>query len=134
MTAPRCVEFVLPFLLPSLNVRDRTHWAERHRQQVVLHDEIMVAVGGPRWYPRPPMERVRLTVIRISTGACDADNLAASTKAMTDLFKLRSERNPLGFGWIIDDSPDRLELVVRQQKAAHRANQATVVKIEELPA
>ena len=130
----RAIEFVLPFLLPSLNSSLRQHWADRHRQAVTLHDEVMCACGGPRHYPRPPYARARVTVIRVSTGALDPDNAAASVKILLDVLKLRSEKNPLGLNFLTGDSPDRLELVVRQQKAAHRANQATVVKIEELPA
>ena len=130
--APREVSFVLPFLLPSLNVRDRQHWAERHRQQVMLQQEVMVAVGGPRHYPRPPFARARVTVVRISTGQTDPDNLAASTKGLLDVLKARSERNPLGLGIIVDDNPARLELVVRQQHAPSLKEQATAVRIEEL--
>jgi hypothetical protein len=127
------VAFALPFLLPSLNVRDRQHWAERHRQQVTLQQEIMVAIGGPRYYPRPPYERARLTVVRISTGQLDRDNAAASVKALADCLKARSERNPLGLSIIVDDNPARLELVVQQQHAATLAAQQTLVRIEELP-
>jgi hypothetical protein len=129
---PREINFVLPFLLPSLNVRDRQHWAVRRRQMLMLQQEIMAAMGGPEHYPQPPFSRARITVTRISTGKLDPDNLAASVKGLLDVVKMRSERNPLGLSFIVDDDPARIELIVRQQHAPSRKEQATAVRIEEL--
>jgi hypothetical protein len=127
----RTITFTLPFCLPSLNVRDRQHWSERHRQTVALNQEVMVAIGGPRHYPRPPFDRARVTVLRISAGELDPDNLVASLKSLLDVLKLRTERNPLGLSFIRGDEPGRCELVAKQQRGARKEG-ATVVRIEEL--
>lgn len=127
----RVVDFTLPFCLPSLNRALRVHWSERHRQMVALNQEIMVAVGGPHWYPRPPFARARVTAVRISAGELDTDNLFASCKQILDILKLRTERNPLGLSFIVGDEPSRCELVAKQQRGARKEG-ATVVRIEEL--
>ena len=133
MSVPlREIAFILPLALPSLNVRDRQHWAERHRQQVTLQQEVMAALGGPAHFPRPPFDRARVTVVRISAGQLDVDNAYASAKSLLDCLKLCGPRNPLGLNIIVDDSPDRLELVVTQQRGPVGGGQM-LVRIEELP-
>jgi hypothetical protein len=124
----RRVEFRLPFALPSLNVSLRQHWAERSKDQKMLHAEILAAFG-PRYWPRPPFENARVTVTRISARTLDIDNLVASSKGLCDLFKPRTESNPLGMGFMVDDTPSRCTLVA-QQEIGHPAE--TRVVIEEL--
>jgi hypothetical protein len=121
--------FTLPFALPSLNVRDRQHWATRGRQKKRLAQEVMAAIGGPRHYPRPPFASARVTVWRHSPGALDADNLAASCKPLLDVLCSASPRHPGGLGIIQDDAPGVLQLVMHQQQAP-RGTQFTRVWIE----
>ena len=128
----RELAFTLPLLLPSLNVSLRQHWGERERFQKSLNLEVLAAIGGPRYLPRPPFERARITVVRVSTGQLDPDNLAGSFKALGDVLKAQSGRNPLGLGIIVEDTPNRIELVVTQTRAV-AGNPQTLVRIEELP-
>lgn len=114
MPDPRRFSFTLPFALPSLNVSLRQHWAERSKNQKMLHMELLAAFG-PRYWPRPPFEKARVTVTRISARTLDLDNLVASVKGLVDLFKPRSDRNPMGVGLMVDDRPDRCELISRQE-------------------
>lgn len=123
------IAFVLPFALTSLNVRQRTHWTELSRERKRLIMEIMVAIGGPRYFPRPPFARARVTVVRSSAGQLDPDSLAACTKPLLDALCLASNRHPGSLGLIEDDNPRQCELVVRQT-AAPRGAGATSVLVE----
>lgn len=133
IASPREIAFTLPFALASLNVRQRTHWAELHAEQQRMGQEVMAAIGGPRYYPRPAFERARVTVLRLSAGQLDPDNLAAACKPLLDALCMRSPRHPTGQGIIIDDASDRIELVVRQGDAG-RGDGATMVRVEDLGA
>lgn len=123
------IEFSLPFVTESLNIRDRKHWARRSRDKRDMAQEIMIAMGGPRYFPRPPLGRVKVTVVRCSAGRLDADNLVASTKDVLDALCLRSPTHPCGLGIITDDGPDFLTLVVTQCPAAPGQG-STLVRIE----
>jgi hypothetical protein len=124
----RSYEFVLPFCTESLNVRDRKHHMARHSGLQRMMQEVMAAIGGPRYFPRPPFQRARVTVVRCSAGQLDPDNLVASVKSLVDSLTVRS-----GVGVIADDSPGHIELVVRQADASRGAG-TTLVRIEELAA
>ena len=128
---PRSLAFYLPLVLPSLNVRDRTHWGERHRQKDQLTLEIMAAIGGPAHYPRPPFSFCRITVVRHGKQMLDPDNLTASCKPLLDCLCERSTKHPTGLGIIRDDHPGMVELVVHQQPAT--GDPCTVVRIEDRP-
>lgn len=115
------ITFTLPFLLESLNIRDRKHWAKRARDKGDLGQEVMAAIGGPRYFPRPPWRKVRVTVVRCSAGRLDKDNLFASFKSLGDSLK--------ALKIIEDDRDDLLDLVMRQSSAAPGEG-CTTVRIE----
>lgn len=121
--------FTLPFATESLNVRDRKHWSQRSRDKRDMSQEVMIAMGGPRHFPRPPLGRVKVTVVRCSAGRLDADNLAASVKGLLDSLCVKSRLHPAGLGIITDDGPDYLTLDVRQSSAAP-GDGSTIVRIE----
>lgn len=126
--------FTLPFALPSLNVRDRQHWAVRSRQKRDLAREVMVAIGGPRHYPRPPFAIARVTVWRHSANLLDPDNLPSSCKNLLDVLRAPVPKsNPHGLGIIADDNPNCLDLIVRQIKAP-RGSQFTRVHVARIDA
>lgn len=127
----RSVAFVLPLVLPSLNERQRTHFRELSRQQRDLSQEVMVALGGPRHYPRPPFDVARVTIIRHSAGCLDPDSLVGHVKPLLDVLCVNSRIHPCGLGIIEDDTPARCHLVVSQQRAT-RKEQFTAVMVEEL--
>jgi len=123
------IAFVLPFALTSLNIRQRTHWAELTRERKRLIQEIMVALGGPRHFPRPPFARARVTVVRSSAGQLDPDNLVASCKPLLDALCMHSNHHPGSLGIIADDNARQCELVVRQTTVPKGVG-ATAVRVE----
>ena len=127
----RSVAFVLPLALPSLNERQRSHWRELGRQQQRLSQEVMAALGGPHWFPRPPFAKARVTVVRHSAGSLDPDSLYGCNKPLLDVLCRPSKIHPCGLGIIEDDAPSKCELVVSQQKSS-RGDQFTAVRVEEL--
>jgi hypothetical protein len=115
--------FVLPFCLESLNVRDRKHWAKRSRDKRNLSLEVVAAIGGPRYFPRPAWRHVKVTVVRCSAGRLDRDNLYASAKSLLDcLVQLQI---------VEDDRSDWLDLEMKQSSAALGEGQ-TIVRIEHI--
>jgi hypothetical protein len=127
----REIAFVLPFALDSLNVRDRKHFAQRHRDQDRLRLEVIAALGGTRYLPRPAFARARITVIRQSPGSLDPDGLPATVKGLVDILCVSSAVHPHGLGVIEDDSARHIDLAVRQEQCA-RGSAATTVLVEEL--
>lgn len=125
------IAFTLPFATQSLNTRQRKHWAQLSREQHQMSQEIMAAIGGPRYFPRPPWERVKVTVVRCSAGRLDPDGLYGSVKPLLDALCVSSRRHPSGLSIIQDDNADLLTLEVKQSPAAPGAG-STVVRIEQL--
>lgn len=112
----------------SLNVRDRLHWGAKKRYRDKLAQEVMVAIGGPRYFPRPPLERARVEVTRYSHKRLDRDNLFASGKALCDVLCAKSATHPAGLGIIVDDDEGHCDLVCVQDKGTP----ATLVIIKSL--
>jgi len=110
------ITLVLPLALKSLNQRQRMHWAAlmRYRNQIAL--EVTAAFGGTRYFPRPPLKNVRISVCRHSQLPIDPDNLAASCKSLLDVLCVKSNRHPCGLGIIEDDNPDQCKLVTSQAR------------------
>lgn len=123
------IAFVLPFAMESLNVRDTKHWAERSRTKRNVSQEVMVAMGGPRHFPRPPWRHVHIRIVRCSAGRLDPDNLAGSVKDLLDALCVRSPTHPAGLGIIEDDNSDLVTLEVTQSSAAVGQG-STAVRIE----
>ena len=133
MTTGKVIIFQLPFALPSLNVRDRQHWAAKQREKAKMATAVMVAIGGPRYRPSEPLQRARVQVQRYSAGTLDQDNLVASCKGLLDVLCRASTTHPYGLGFIEDDSPAHLELIVTQAKCKRGAG-STVVSIAPMGA
>lgn len=127
----RVLEFVLPFALATLNVRDRRHRYQHGSDKKQMNLEVLAAIGGSRYLPRPPFERARVTVVRCSSQRCDPDGLPATAKNVMDVLCVSSPIHPTGLGVIRDDSGKHIELVVRQSPAPPGRG-CTTVRIEEL--
>ena len=123
--------FTLPFALAGLNVRQRKHWGALTSERNELAKEVMAGIRGPRHYPRPPLNRARITVVRCCAQPLDPDNLVASVKPLLDVLCVKSATHPAGLGIIVDDNAKQCELVVKQSSAP-RGKGATIVSIEEL--
>lgn len=127
----RALEFVLPFALPSLNVRDRRHRYQHGSDKKTLNLEVLAAIGGPRHKPFPPWPRVRVTIIRCSAGQLDRDNLWGSAKNLCDVLCVQSPRHPTGLGICLDDTEAAMDLRISQSSAPPGAG-STIVRIEPI--
>lgn len=116
----------------SLNRWTRMHWAKQREYAAELSDEIRHKTMHLPACTRP-MERARVTITRYSLRPLDADNLAGSVKQLLDCLLVRSNTHPHGLGFLRDDSPAHMELVVRSENVSKRAVQRTEVLIERLP-
>ncbi len=121
--AVRALEFELPFALESLNIRDKQHWSKRRRRKIALKQQVMAAIGGPRYFPNPTWRKARVTVTRCSAGELDTDNLYASFKNLGDSL--------IALKIIEDDTPEHLILDMHQS-IAPRGKGSTIVRIEPL--
>ncbi|MGB1582913.1 MAG: hypothetical protein ACPHCI_03910 [Solirubrobacterales bacterium] len=112
-------------LLPaSRNRRDRMHWAERRRE---LEDWKLMIPNCPaavRQKKGDPTRTVEI-VFRKSRGPLsDADNRYARCKVPLDALVAR--------GWICDDSPKHIDLLVREEVTGERA--ATLIAVSQAEA
>ena len=128
----RRVTFSLPFVLDGINARLRTHWAARSAADGLLAQEIMAALGGPRYYPRPPFRRAKIEILRIGKKLLDPDGLAVCHKPLIDALCERCDRHPTGLGIIEDDSARHVVLDVKQMVSI-AVPIGTCVTVTELP-
>lgn len=112
------IELYIDEPTPSLNEMLRQHWAIDVKLKAHWSRLVMCAVSGK--VPPAPIARARITITRISPRMLDWDNCAGGTKHLTD--GLRTH------GVISDDTPEHVELIVRQEKG----KAATRVQIEPL--
>ena len=124
MTAARSLSFSIPTLPLSLNRWQRMHWAERAKFQKLITMEIIAAIGGPLYYPRPRMERAIVTIIRHSSRLLDEDNPVV--KPFVDALTATH-----GIGIVADDNPNVLRIIVKQVKCK-RVDAHTEFLIEEM--
>lgn len=129
---PDSFGFILDKPTLSLNRWVRMHWAKRREYAAALSDEIYAKTQHLPACARP-LERARVTITRYSLRPLDADNLSGSVKDLVDSLLVRSDTHPNGLGYLRDDSPAHMELVVRSENVTKRSTQRTVVLIERLP-
>lgn len=122
------IRFELPFLLPTLNVMLREGRWRRKASRDTLAWAVMTALGNQR--PVTPFPRARIRVERHGVNPVDPDNL--TVKGLLDLLQPYSLRHPCGMGVITEDSALCLTLEVAAVRVRHRADQKTVVTIEEI--
>lgn len=118
---------------PTLNVALRQHWRKRGQSTRALAWAVRAAVGAAG-LPAAPILRARVAIERHSAGtAPDHDGLVGGCKGLIDcLLPFHEKRRPYGLGFITDDSPQHLELVVHA-KRVRRADVGMLVLIEPLP-
>ena len=125
----RTIRFTLPFLLPTLNQRQRTHWRAKPGDMRKLAWAMVAAL--PIRCDRMPFEKARITITRHSSGTTDPDGLYGSVKPLLDILCTpQGQRHPTGLGIIRDDSAACITLTVQQAKAKPREGRTEVV-IEE---
>jgi hypothetical protein len=128
--APDRIEFVLQRAFKPLNELLRMHWSGRTRYAASLSADIALLT---RNLPSgAPMLRARLTITRYGMRLPDKDGLYGGAKPLIDALLVRSEQHPHGLGFIVDDGPEFLDLIVSSELAEKRAAVRTYVLIERL--
>jgi hypothetical protein len=137
---PYSATFTLPVVTPLLNVSLRTHFRDAKKLQARMAGLLRMASHGQR--PLKPLQRARVTIVRHSVGVPDADNLVGGCKHLIDCLLtptvmprksgIPQVRHAMGLSFVQDDSSEHMELIVRAQKVRKRAEQCTVITIEEL--
>jgi len=115
---------VLEYQFESLNITMRQHWAVRKKRQ----EELFAAVECAAEQPIPTFKGKSVVTITRQWGkrgrAFDPDNLVGSVKPLIDCLKKPKGRQKSGLGIIPDDTPEDIELRVKQEKSpdgVHRA-------------
>ena len=129
---PDRLTFTLPKPTLTLNKLLHMHPMVRSQYAKALSSEVAAAIGWGWLGGHRPWEHARVTITRRSIQLCDADNLMGGVKGLVDTLLKRSDTHPWGLGVFIDDSPERMVLVVRQEKVARRADMGTDVCVERL--
>lgn len=88
---------------------------------IIRHDSLGKAKGKEKSHGSGPGGTHRVTITSHRARAVDPDNLAGGSKYLIDALRV--------CGLITDDSPEHIELVVRQEKVAHRSGEYTSVEI-----
>ena len=114
------IELTLNEATPSLNKMIRLHWTVDRKLKAKWVKMVWVALRSQRMGPVQPFSRARVTITRISPRMLDRDNLFSSVKHPLDGLKICSV--------IVDDSPEHIELIVRQEKG----KAGTRIQIEPL--
>ncbi len=90
-----------------LNKWQRMHWRQRSRYEKKLHWLVRAQVKSR------PTTTIRKSRIHITRGnpppRPDHDGLIGGLKPLIDILCSQRARNPLGLGFIIDDSPQYLD-------------------------
>ena len=118
-TRPYSMSFTVPFLPPMNTSSTRRHWAVAHRE--VKRWRTIIALSKPK--PHKPLERARVTMVRLSAQEPDHENLAMSFKAALDAL--------VHCGVLVDDSPAHVERVYRWERAKPRRG-CVGIKVEEI--
>lgn len=100
------ITLTIPEATPSLNTMMRRHWSVDMRLKKRWRQMVMVAACGKM--PKAALNRARITITRFSPRMLDADNCTGGAKHCIDGLKW--------CGIIADDTPEHIELTVRQEK------------------
>lgn len=114
--------FTIPLMPMSRNARDRAHWSDRAQE---LNDwTLMIPMCAEKFRQgkTDPKRRVEI-VFRKSRGPLqDRDNLYARVKTPLDAVVKR--------GWLYDDSPQYVDLIVREEISGKRGQ--TIIAVSEV--
>lgn len=118
------ITLTIPFATPSLNTMLRQHWSVdrklKARWKRLVWAARLEANDNCLPVPRDAFQRARITITRFSPRMLDADNATGGAKHIVDGLR--------ACGIIIDDTPEHIELTVRQEKG----DAATRIDIEAL--
>ena len=123
--------FTIHKLTSTLNEWQRMHWANRSKHVKSWSHDI-AAVTAHLLTGAKPLERARVTITRHGLKEPDTDGLYGGIKPLVDCLLPRSDRHPHGLGFVVDDSPQHMELIATSERVGKRADQRTVVLIERV--
>ena len=110
----------IALLAPSQNELLRMHWAKRKSRKAAVGWFIIEQFG--RLPPSKALKRAKVYITRVAMGKePDPDNLVASAKLILDALQ--------DCNIIADDSPEHIDLDVRWQRAAKKADQKTIIEV-----
>lgn len=130
--APGALSFSLPKIMPSANKMLHLHHIKRWEYAKSLSSEVAAAIGWDWLAGHEPWERARVSITRRTLQLLDPDAQGTAAKVLIDTLLKRSTTHPWGLGVLVDDSPDRMALVLRQVRVAHRAEMGTDVSVERM--
>jgi len=120
-TQPYVLSFSVGYL-PAMNTSaTRRHWSHAHREVKRWRAIVAAQTAGKR--PTRPLERARVTMIRLSARAPDHENLAMSFKAALDSL--------VHCGVLVNDGPAHVERIYRWDRAAPGRG-CVGIKVEEI--
>jgi len=108
----------IPEATPSLNTMLRRHWSVDRRLKKHWHKLVWVALFERPHGPRARFSKAKITITRSSPRMLDPDNAAGSVKHVVDALRACDV--------IADDTPEHIELIVRQEKGKAK----TVIELE----
>lgn len=115
------IELEINEATPSLNPLLGQFWAKRHKDRKRWRWLVRAARLAADAFPTAPLQKARITIVRHGRRQLDTDNLYGGTKLLVD--SLVRE------GFVIDDSPDHIELIVTQKLTK---TPKTTIRIEAL--
>lgn len=108
----------IPEATPSLNKMLRRHWSVDRKLKKHWHKLVWLALFEQSERITRPFPRAKITITRHSSRMLDPDNATGSVKHVVDALRACNV--------ITDDTPEHIELVVKQQKGKAR----TVIELE----
>ncbi len=118
-------DITIPIRTMTANQLLRSHWRKRRKQQ----NDIAWMVRAEAIPPAVPFDKARVTIYRYTTGKMDEDGQGMIAKGILDVLQPCSKVHPLGLGFIKNDGPDCLELLVH---TIHSTAKATRIVIKKL--
>ena len=130
---PLELRLALPVVTPLLNTALRQNMHQRKRAALALAWHVKVALMKTPGVPAAPLRRVNLRIERHSIGTPDFDGMVGGLKPLIDcLMPMDPKRRPWRLGVIADDGPAFVVPDYHAVRAAHRADQKTVITITEI--
>jgi len=115
------IDLTIPEATPSLNKMLRRHWSVDRKLKQRWRDSVWWALREQGYgQRREPLGRARVTITRLSPRMLDPDNATGGAKHVVDALRACNV--------ISDDTPEHLELIVRQEKG----KAATRIQIEPI--
>ena len=125
------IRFEIPVAFYALNTMRNMGFAEypAYRRRLAA----MIAEAAGSQVPAEPFECARVTIVRHARTLPDVDNLYGGAKPVIDcLVRMRPASHPSGLGFVEDDNPLAMEIVVEPCLLEKGGKPRTCIAIEPL--